>query len=363
MTAASAPRRKRSMLTAVLAVFGVILVGFLIVVAMQPGAFRVARSATVVAPPETVFAQVNDFHKWEAWNPWGKIDPAMKQTYDGAPAGVGASYAWAGNSQVGAGRMSITESQPNDRIQIQLDFEKPMKSTCTAEFTFESAGDQTVVTWSMNGTNNFIAKAIGLFMNMDTMIGGNFEKGLADLKSIAEAEAPSAIVVTKGTVRPPVRIGQAMGIVIAREFDAPRERVWKTWTEPELVKQWWGPEGFTAPACTIDLREGGQYLYCMRSPEGQDFWSTGTYREIVPMEKIVCTDSFADEKGDRVPASHYGMEGEWPEELVVVATFEERGGKTKLTLRHLGIPGPMRDMCTEGWNGSLDKLATCLAKP
>lgn len=150
-------------------------------------------------------------------------------------------------------------------------------------------------------------------------------------------------------------------IEITRIFDAPRELVWKTWTEPERVKRWWGPKNFTAPVCKIDLRAGGSYLSCMRSPEGQDYWSTGVYREIVEPERIVCTDSFADEKGNVVPASHYGMSEDWPLELLVTVTFEEHEGKTKFTLRHVGVPSDMHDMCEAGWNESFDKLAQELA--
>jgi uncharacterized protein YndB with AHSA1/START domain len=125
--------------------------------------------------------------------------------------------------------------------------------------------------------------------------------------------------------------------------------------------RWWGPKGFTSPVSKIDLRVGGAYLSCMRSPEGQDFWSTGVYREIVPLERIVCTDSFADEKGKVVPASHYGMSEAWPLELLVTVTFEENGGKTKMTLRHAGIPaGQMRDLTEAGWKESFDKLAEVL---
>lgn len=177
------------MLKTILIVLAVIVVVFVVVVAMQPSEFRVARSTTVSAPPGTVFAQVNDFHKWEAWNPWGKIDPAMKQTYEGAPAGVGAVYTWAGNNEVGEGRMTITESRPSDLIRVRLEFFKPLRATNTAEFTFKPEGNQTAVTWSMFGQNNFMAKAIHLFMNMDKMIGGQFEKGLASMKSIVESPA------------------------------------------------------------------------------------------------------------------------------------------------------------------------------
>jgi hypothetical protein len=163
-----------------------VLAGF---VAMQAPEFRVARSTTISAPPPAVFAQVNDFHRWEAWNPWGKIDPAMKQAYEGAAAGTGAVYAWVGNKEVGEGRMTITESRPHDLIRIKLEFFKPFSATNTAEFTFKPEGNQTAVTWSMMGENNFIAKAVHLFMNMDKMIGGQFERGLAQMKAIAEATA------------------------------------------------------------------------------------------------------------------------------------------------------------------------------
>lgn len=147
-------------------------------------------------------------------------------------------------------------------------------------------------------------------------------------------------------------------LIITRIFDAPRDLVWKAWTEPERVKKWWGPKNFTAPVSKIDLRVGGKYLSCMRGPDGKDYWSTGVYREIVPMERIVSTDSFADEKGTVVPASHYGMTGDWPMELLVTVTFEEAGGKTKMILRHEGIPsGMMRELTETGWSESFDKLA------
>jgi len=147
-------------------------------------------------------------------------------------------------------------------------------------------------------------------------------------------------------------------ITISRVYDAPRELVWKAWTDPEHFKRWWGPKVFTTPFSKIDLRVGGKYLSCMRGPDGKDYWSTGVYREIVPNERIVLTDSFADEKGNIVPASHYGMTGDWPLEMLVTVTFEELGGKTKMILRHEGIPSGMMSELTEaGWSESFDKLA------
>ncbi len=175
------------MLIKILIALAVIVVVFVGLVALQPSEFRVARSATISAPAPAVFAQVNDFHNWEAWSPWAKLDPAMKQTYDGAPAGTGAIYTWAGNNQVGEGRMTLTESRPNELIRIKLEFLKPFEATNIAEFTFTPEDNQTAVTWSMAGKSNFIAKAVHLFVNMDKMVGGKFEEGLARMKSVVEA--------------------------------------------------------------------------------------------------------------------------------------------------------------------------------
>ena len=152
-------------------------------------------------------------------------------------------------------------------------------------------------------------------------------------------------------------------IVITRVFDA-RDLVFKAWTEPERVMRWWGPNGFTTPVCKIDLRPGGVFHNCMRSPEGQDFWSKGVYREIVEPERIVCTDFFSDEEGNLVQPAHYGMSPEWPAEALVTVTFAEHDGKTKFTLHHAvgSAPASERDQCQAGWTESLDRLAEYLAK-
>jgi uncharacterized protein YndB with AHSA1/START domain len=150
-------------------------------------------------------------------------------------------------------------------------------------------------------------------------------------------------------------------IVLERVFDAPRELVWRAFTQPEHLMRWWGPKDFTSPVARIDLRVGGKYLNCMRSPDGQDYWSTGVYREIVPPQRLVYTDSFADADGNPVPASHYGMGDDWPDEQLVTLTLEDIGGKTKLTMHHTGFPaGDHSDMAAQGWNESFDKLAASL---
>jgi uncharacterized protein YndB with AHSA1/START domain len=168
------------------------IVGFIVVVlvvaALQPADFKITRTATIAAPPADVFAQVNELRKWEAWSPWAKLDPAMKVTYDGPPAGTGASYAWAGNSQVGEGRMTITESRSPELVRMKLEFLKPFAAVNDTEFAFKPETNQTVVTWSMSGKNNFVSKVFCLFMNMDKMVGKDFEKGLAQLKAVAETK-------------------------------------------------------------------------------------------------------------------------------------------------------------------------------
>jgi hypothetical protein len=173
----------------ILIAIGAIVVVFLIVVALQPAEFRVVRSASMSAPPPAVFEQVNDLHKWAAWSPWEKLDPALKRTYEGPAAGTGAIYRWVGNNKVGEGSMTITESRPSDLIRIKLEFLQPFASTADTEFTFKPEGNQTEVTWSMAGKNNFMAKAMCLFMNMDKMVGGQFEQGLAQMKSLVETAA------------------------------------------------------------------------------------------------------------------------------------------------------------------------------
>ena len=134
------------------------------------------------APTPDVFAQVNNFHHWQAWSPWAKLDPAAKATFGGPPAGPGALLMWAGNDKVGEGRMTLTESHPSDLVKIKVEFVKPFEGTNTTEFTFKPQGDQTAVTWSMAGRNNFVAKALCLFMNMDRMIGRNGKRpGAAEI--------------------------------------------------------------------------------------------------------------------------------------------------------------------------------------
>ena len=195
------------MLKITLISLAVLAVLFVIFVALRPNEFRVERHATMSAPPAVVFAQVNDFHLWEAWSPWAKLDPAVRNTFEGPSAGAGAIFRWAGNKNVGEGGMTITESRPGELIRIKLEFLKPFASTCTTEFTFKPEGNQTAVSWTMSGKNNFMSKAAGLFVNCEKMVGGQFEKGLAAMKSVVEAApkqstAPAVSRTAVATAKP-----------------------------------------------------------------------------------------------------------------------------------------------------------------
>lgn len=171
------------MITNLLIVLALIAAGILLV-AGQPSNFRIARTARIPAPIATVFAHVNDLRRWTAWSPWARLDPAMKVSYDGAPVGTGASYAWSGNRQVGEGRSTITDSRPNERIRIKLEFVRPFAGTNDTEFSFQPEGNATVVTWSLSGKKHFVMKAVGLFMNCDKLCGDQFEQGLANLEAV-----------------------------------------------------------------------------------------------------------------------------------------------------------------------------------
>ncbi len=170
---------------------GIALVLFALVVfiATRPGTTTITRTATMAAPPSAVFEQLNDLHLWNAWSPWAKLDPNATETHSGSPKGVGAIMEWNGNKNVGAGRMTIVESRPAEYLQLKLEFLRPMRAINKSEFTLKPEGPGTHVNWTMTCTNGFMGKAFCLVMNMDKMIGGDFEKGLASIRGIVEAKS------------------------------------------------------------------------------------------------------------------------------------------------------------------------------
>lgn len=174
------------MLKKILIVLAFAIGTFAIIVAIQPAEYQFTRTAIIRAPPSTIFPHINNLHSWDEWSPWAKLDPNAKNTFEGPDEGVGAKLSWDGNKEVGTGSMTIIESVPDNLIRIKLDFIKPFEGTSTTEFKFTREDEQTVITWSMFGKNNFIGKAMGLVMNCDKMVGDQYEKGLANLKSVVE---------------------------------------------------------------------------------------------------------------------------------------------------------------------------------
>jgi uncharacterized protein YndB with AHSA1/START domain len=158
----------------------------LILATTKPNTFNFQRAIAIKAPPERIFPLINDFHQWGTWSPYENMDPAMKRSFSGAASGQGAVYAWEGNKNVGSGRMEILDSSPSSKIVIKLDFLKPFEAHNTAEFTMLPQGGTTSVTWRMHGPASFVSKLMQVFMNLDNMVGKDFETGLANLKKLSE---------------------------------------------------------------------------------------------------------------------------------------------------------------------------------
>jgi len=167
----------------------VVIAALVAVIFTRPDTYRVERSVMVSAPADLAYAQVADFLKWNAWSPWAKMDPQQKTTLTGTTGAVGSSYAWEGNDKVGSGRMTVTAVKPNEQVEIKLDFIKPFESTATTTFSFQQQGQGTKVSWTMAGNSSFLSKALSLVKSMDEMIGGDFDHGLAGIKTVSEAEA------------------------------------------------------------------------------------------------------------------------------------------------------------------------------
>ena len=170
---------------AIIVLLAVAVVVVLILAASKPDVFRVARSTSIKAPPDKIYALINDFHQWTAWSPYEKKDPDMKRTFSGAASGKGAAYEWEGDKNVGKGRMEIADTSPS-RITIKLDMLKPFEAHNTVVYTLEPRGDSTNVTWAMEGQTPFLGKVIHVFIDMDKMVGRDFEDGLASLKTLTE---------------------------------------------------------------------------------------------------------------------------------------------------------------------------------
>jgi uncharacterized protein YndB with AHSA1/START domain len=330
-----------AILLAALALFVVIV---LVLAMTKPDSFHVERHVVIKALPETVFAHINDFKHWDRWSPWEKLDTAMQKTLSGPPSGAGAVYEWSGNEDVGRGRMEIIESARSSSIRIQLDFLDPFEARNVTTFALKREGLNTMVTWAMDGPNQFIGKVMSVFYDMDAMIGGDFEEGLSNLKNVSE--------------------GETRDIVITRTYNATPDQVWKAWTDPALVMKWWGPRGFTSPSCRIDLREGGRFVFAMRPPKEfgpNDLYTSGLYSKIVPGELLEFTQGLSDKDGNAIDPTTIGMPADFPAEIPTSLQFKRVGDRTELTATEYGWRvGQMRDVSEAGFAECLDKLGEAL---
>ncbi len=239
--------------------------------------------------------------------------------------------------------------EPNKRIVSTFEWEGMPGHVCFVTTTFDERDGKTIV------IQQNIFQSIE---DRDGMINMGMEQGM-----IEGDERFNELLVMLNAHQPMEQPGvqhDGRSLKIVREYNAPKERVWQEWTNPDMTMCWWGPEGFQESYAKVDLRVGGKYLNSMRGPDGKDIWSTGTYKEIVEPNRLVMTDSFADEQGNVVPASYYGMAADLPMEMEVEVTFEDIGGKTRMTLEHCGLPAEIVDQTEQSWNQSFDKLAECL---
>jgi uncharacterized protein YndB with AHSA1/START domain len=220
-------------------VLGVLAVILVAVIALQPSEFAIERETVIAAPPEVVFAHVESPKALDVWSPWMKMDPKIAVTYAGPESGVGASESWQG-PEMGAGSLTITGVKPNEEVELKLDFVKPMKATNRALFTLTPVGEGTRVAWRMEGTNSFVAKAASLVMNMDQMVGGTFEKGLADLKSLSEADAQK------------LAAAQAAGSEGTLTFEQMKEQLGDLPEDPNAAAEEPGDEPVEVPAPPAD---------------------------------------------------------------------------------------------------------------
>ena len=239
----------------------VVVVAFVALIATRPSTFHIERSATVNAPAAVVFARVNSFSSWDEWSPWSKLDPAMNKTLTGPKDGVGAHYAWeSADNKVGSGEMTITAVVPNEKVVMDLHFMKPFEAKNVTAFSTKPADAPTTVTWSMDGENDFMAKAMSLVMDMDKMVGPDFEKGLASLKALAEADAAKARAESEALAKRAAEDAAALRVERRTTIAAPVEVVFAcidTITAWNLWSPWWPSRPATTDGVTGYLAGAG----------------------------------------------------------------------------------------------------------
>lgn len=316
-----------------------------------PGRQEVIITRTIHAPRDLVFRTVTDpllIPKW--WGPRNSSTAVHKMLV--MPGGI-----WRFVQQTDDGKEYAFHGVYHEVVI-------PERLIYTSEFE-GTPGQVTLYNEEFTERNGeTIMKTIVVFQSVedrDQKLQWGMEAGITESTSrLNELLGKENIGERKETTMEQL-VGNEECITITRTFDAPRELVWERWTDPSQYMCWWGPKDFTAPYARLDPRPGGKYLSCMRAPDGKEYWDTGTYEEIDEFNRIVYTDTFADEHGNVVPPSFYGMGSDEPLDMTVEVRLEDIGGKTRLTLETCGLPGgEMIEQAKEGWNQSLDKLAECL---
>lgn len=319
-----------------------------------PGMLDVMITHKFEAPRDLVYKIYTDPNLIPEW--WGPRNLTTQvERMELRPGGIWRYIQRDPQNNIFAFRGVYHSLEPNKKIISTFEWEGMPGHVILVTTTFEEEGNKTIVTQQ------------NLFQSVedrDGMMQQGMERG-----TIEGDERFNELLARMTSVQ---RMGERVGhqeghhedersLLITRTFNAPRERVWQEWINPDLFICWWGPKDYSTPYAKIDLRVGGKYLSSMRGPDGKDIWSTGTYKEIIEPNKIVMTDSFSDEHGNVVPASYYGMGSDIPMEMEVEVRLEDVDGKTRMILEHCGLPeGEILEQTRQGWSESFDKLDDCL---
>jgi uncharacterized protein YndB with AHSA1/START domain len=317
----------------------------------EPGSLEMVITHKFDAPRELVYKIYTDPNSIPDW--WGPRNLTTEvDKMELRPGGIWRYIQHDPQNNIFAFHGVYHSLEPNKQIISTFEWEGMPGHVILVTTTFEDQGNRTIV------TQQNVFQSV---QDRDGMMQQGMEQGTIEGDE-RFSELLARIYNGPGMGAQIERREDSTGCInVTRVFDAPPELVWDLWTDPNQYMCWWGPKDFTSPYAKFDLHVGGKYLSCMRGPDGKEYWDTGTYEEIIEPRRIVYTDTFADENGNEVPPSYYGMRGDKPIEMAVEVTLENFGGKTRMMVEHCGLPeGEMLDQAREGWNQSFDKLARCL---
>lgn len=315
----------------------------LIVILLRPANYHVERSAVVPAPAADVFAHLNDLRQWALLVHGSGSDTTMHVRFAGPASGAGASMTWSSPGPAGSGSLVITKSEPAAHIVGELRFSGTVSGTARSDLRLTPMGDSTRVTWALDGEHGIAQRLFALFTNSDAQVGALLDGALLRLAKLPR-QAP------------------ATPLTLYFTLPAPREQVWRAWTDPAVLCNWWGPTLYSCPKAVLDVRPGGRHLIAVRTQDGRTLYTGGTYTLVEAPSRLAFTETFMDGNGKAMPAWTYGLPGQWPPEQHVTITLEDLGGTTRMTLEHQGIPEVMRVLYAGGWNESFEHLAQLLTR-